>query len=109
MFTQAWLGPVLALTLAIGIGLLIAELLMTPPAGELGELGAYLALSGAATLGGGWLALRFADRALGLSIQAKAFLGAAIGSGVGRGTGATGALGAVFVHPCGRLSRECHR
>ncbi|MCH7953249.1 MAG: HAMP domain-containing histidine kinase [Chloroflexi bacterium] len=82
LFSQAWIGPVLALTLAVGIGLLIAELLMTPPAGELRELGAYLALSGAATLGGGWLALRFADHALGLSIQAKAFLGAVIGGGV---------------------------
>ena len=79
---QAWLGPALALTLAVGVGLLIAELLMTPPAGELRELGAYLALSGAATLGVGWLALRFADRALGLSIQAKAFLGAVTGGGV---------------------------
>lgn len=81
-FSQAWLGPLLALTLAIGVGLLIAELLMTPPSGELRDLGAYLALSGAATLGGGWLALRFADHALGLSIQAKAFLGAVIGGGV---------------------------
>ncbi len=82
LFSQAWLGPLLALTLAIGVGLLIAELLMTPPSGELRDLGAYLALSGAATLGGGWLALRFADHALGLSIQAKAFLGAVIGGGV---------------------------
>lgn len=81
-FAQAWLGAVLALTLAIGVGLLIAELSMTPPAGELRDLGAYLALSGAATLGVGWFALRFADHALGLSIQAKAFLGAVIGAGV---------------------------
>ncbi len=82
LFSQAWIGPVLALPLAIGVGLLIAELLMTPPAGELRELGAYFALSGAATLGGGWLALRFADQTLGLSIQAKAFLGSVIGGGV---------------------------
>ncbi len=82
LLSQAWLGPVLALTLAIGIGLLIAELLMTPPAGELRDLGAYLALSGAATLGAGWLALRLADHAIGLSIKAKAFLGTVIGGGV---------------------------
>ncbi len=81
-FSQGWIGPLLTLTLAIGIGLLIAELLMTPPADELRELGAYFALAGAITLGGGWLALRFADHALGLSIQAKAFLGAVIGGGV---------------------------
>jgi len=82
LFSQAWLGPVLALTLAIGIGLLIAELLMTPPTGELRDLGAYLALSGSATLGAGWLALRLADHAIGLSIKAKAFLGTVIGGGV---------------------------
>jgi signal transduction histidine kinase len=55
---------------------------MTPPAGELRDLAAYLALSGAATLGVGWLALRVADRAVGLTIQTKAFLSSVIGSGV---------------------------
>jgi signal transduction histidine kinase len=55
---------------------------MAPPAGELRDLAAYLALSGAATLGFGWLALRIADRAVGLTIQTKAFLSSVIGSGV---------------------------
>ena len=77
-----WLGAALALTLAIGAGLLLAQLLMAPPAGDLQQLAAYLALSGAATLGLGWLALRAADRGLGLSLRTKAFLGTAIGMGI---------------------------
>ena len=84
-----WLGAALALTLAIGTGLLLAQLLMAPPAGDLRQLAAYLVLSGAATLGLGWLALRIADHRLGLSLKAKAVLGIAIGIGV--------ALANVFV------------
>lgn len=79
---QPWLGPALALTLAIGAGLLLAQLLMSPPAGDLRSLAAYLTLSGVVTLGAGWLALRVADRAVGLAIQTKAFLSVVIGSGV---------------------------
>ncbi len=79
---QPWLGTVLALALAIGVGVILTELLMTPPAGELRDLAAYLALSGGATLGFGWLALRVADRAVGLTIQTKAFLSSVIGGGV---------------------------
>ncbi len=80
--TQPWLGPTLALTLAVGVGLLLAELLMTPPASDLRDLAAYLTLSGVATLGAGWLALRLADRVVGLTIQTKAFLSVVIGNGV---------------------------
>ena len=78
----AWLGGALALTLAIGSGVLLAQLLMSPPAGDLRELAAYLTLSGAATMAAGWLALGIADRAAALSIQTKAFLSSAIGTGV---------------------------
>ena len=60
---QPRLGAALALTLALGAGLLLAELLMAQPAGDLRDLGVYLALSGAITLGVGWLALRAADSA----------------------------------------------
>lgn len=77
-----WLGTALGLTLAIGAGLLLAQLLMSPPAADLRSLAAYLTLSGAATMGLGWLALLLADRVVGLAIQVKAFLGAAIGGGV---------------------------
>ena len=59
LFSQAWIGAVLALTLAIGIGLLIAELLMAPPVGELRDLGIYFALAGAITNNS--IALRIAD------------------------------------------------
>ena len=79
--TQPWLGATLGLSLAIGVGLLLAELLMSPPAGDLRSLAAYLTLSGGVTMAAGWLALRVADR-YGLAIQLKAFLGAVIGSGV---------------------------
>ncbi|MCH8849999.1 MAG: HAMP domain-containing histidine kinase [Chloroflexi bacterium] len=79
---QPWLAAVLGLTLAIGAGLLLAQLLMSPPAGDMRTLAAYLTLSGATTMGFGWLALRLADRAVGLGVRAKTFIGAAIGSGV---------------------------
>lgn len=78
----SWLGAVLALTLAIGAGLLLAQLLMAPPASDMKTMAAYLTLSGAVTMGTGWLALTIADRAVGLAIQTKAFLSAAIGSAV---------------------------
>ncbi|MCH8066319.1 MAG: HAMP domain-containing histidine kinase [Chloroflexi bacterium] len=81
-FGQPWLGAVLALTLAIGAGVLLAQLLMSPPSSDLRTLAAYLTVSGVASLGLGWLALRAADRAVGLTIQAKAFLSSIIGSGV---------------------------
>ncbi|MEX2247556.1 MAG: HAMP domain-containing sensor histidine kinase [Dehalococcoidia bacterium] len=76
------LASALALGLAVGLGLLITELLMAPPAGEMRDLAAYLTFSGAATLGAGWALLRFADRGLRLSIRARTFWGATIGSGV---------------------------
>ncbi|MCI0849548.1 MAG: HAMP domain-containing histidine kinase, partial [Chloroflexi bacterium] len=79
---QPWLAAALGLTLAIGAGLLLAQLLMSPPAGDMRTLAAYLTLSGATTMGFGWLALRLADRAVGLGVRAKTFIGAAIGSGV---------------------------
>ncbi len=78
----AAVGAVLVLTLAIGVGVLLAQLLMSPPAGDLRTLAAYLTVSGAATMSIGWLALRLADRAVGMPIRLKAFVGTAIGSGV---------------------------
>ena len=49
-----WLGAALALTLAIGCGVLLAELLMSPPSSELRELAAYFTVAGAATMAAGW-------------------------------------------------------
>jgi signal transduction histidine kinase len=79
---QSWIGAALALTLAVGAGLVLAQLLMAPPAGEMRDLAAYLALSGVLTLAGGWLAVRALDRWVGLTIRAKTFMAAAIGHGV---------------------------
>jgi signal transduction histidine kinase len=75
-------GAVVVLVAAIVAGVALAELLMSPPAADLRDLAIFLAFSGAVTIGAGWLAFRSADRAIGLSITSKAFLGAAIGSAV---------------------------
>lgn len=77
-----WLGAALGLTLAIGCGVILTQLLMSPPSSELWDMGAYLTLAGAATMGMGWLGLVASDRLLGLSIQAKTFLTSLIASGV---------------------------
>ena len=79
---RSWLGAALALALAITAAVLLCRLLIAPPAGDLRALALYLTLSGTATLAGGGLAMRLADRATGVTIQTKAFLGAVIGSGV---------------------------
>ncbi len=72
----------LALTLAVGVGLLLTKVLMSPPAGELRDMAVYLTLSGAASMGIGWLALQAAARALGLSLRFKAFLSSVLAGGV---------------------------
>lgn len=77
-----WVSIGLGLTLAIGAGLLLAHLLMAPPAGDMSALATYLSLSSAATVGIAWIVLRTADRVIGLTIQAKSFLGSAIASGI---------------------------
>jgi hypothetical protein len=60
----------------------LTQLLLSPPAHDLRTLAGYLTLTGAATMVGGWLALRIGDRAIGFSIRTKAFLSSAIGTGV---------------------------
>jgi two-component system sensor histidine kinase BaeS len=79
---QPLVAAALALTLAIGVGLLLTQLLMAPPADDLKALAGYLSISGAATMAAGWIGLQLADRAVGLPIRAKAFVGTAIGTGV---------------------------
>ena len=72
----------MVLAIAVGAGLLLVQLLMAPPSGELRDLAIYLVLAGTATTAGGWLVLRALDRAVGLSLQVKAFLGATLATGV---------------------------
>ena len=79
---RQWLGAILALTLAIGTGLLLVESLMSPPARDMRQLFYYLTISGVVTMAAGWFAVQVADRAVGLSIQTKAFVGSAISGGV---------------------------
>jgi signal transduction histidine kinase len=79
---ESWLGAALALTLAVGAGVLLTELMMAPPADELRKMALYLTLSGAGTMLLGWAALRFAGDAAPLSIRARAFVSAAVGSAV---------------------------
>ncbi len=75
-------AAILALTLAIGSGILLVELMMSPPGDELTTLAGYLSLSGVATAGVGWFALRGADRLLGLTLRTRAFLSSAIAGAV---------------------------
>lgn len=77
---EQWLAAIIALGLAVGTGLLITELLMAPPSGELRDLAAYLSLAGAATLGAGWIVLRLIDTSSALNIRRKTFVGAAAGN-----------------------------
>lgn len=74
----AGVAPILALVVALAAGLLFVQLLMSPPVAELVKLGAYMTLSGAATMAVGWCALIVADRRLGLTLRDKAFAGSAI-------------------------------
>src|SRR5438093_1401460 len=69
-----WLGAIAGLAVAIGSGLLLAELLMSPPLSELAKLALYFALAGAATLGAAWLILLALERTMALSIRAKALI-----------------------------------
>jgi signal transduction histidine kinase len=75
-------AALLALGLAIGSGLLLVELLMSPPSDEMRTLAAYLTLAGAGSAGLGWIALRIADRQLGLTLRTRAFLSSAIAGSV---------------------------
>jgi signal transduction histidine kinase len=77
-----WLRTTVALLLAVGCGLVLARLLLAPPAGDMRVLAAYLALSGTATVAGGWLAMRAIDRAGGLSIRAQSVFTALTGTAV---------------------------
>lgn len=81
-FSVPWLGAVLALTLAVGAGVLLTQVLMSPPASEIRQLATYFTIAGAATMMLGWLTVRVAERAVGLSLRAKTFLGAVTASGV---------------------------
>lgn len=78
----SWPGALATLLIAIGAALLLARLSFAPPARDLRGLALYLGVTGAVTISGGWLGLRLLDRALGLTIQTKSFLGAMIGYGV---------------------------
>ncbi|MEZ4552819.1 MAG: sensor histidine kinase [Dehalococcoidia bacterium] len=73
----------LALGAAILVGLLVAQLLIQPPAGDLRALALYIALSGAATLLGGAAGVQAADRAGALTLRTKVALGGLIGALVG--------------------------
>lgn len=75
-----WPGALVALAVASLAGLAFAQILMNPPAGDLRSLALYFLISGGVSITLGWWALRATDRAAGLSIQSKAFLGAVIGS-----------------------------
>lgn len=72
-----------ALTAAVAVGITLFVLLMAPARRDLVDLALYLVITGVATLAVGGVALRVSDERLGLSLRAKAFIAAAIGSAVG--------------------------
>ena len=80
--TLPWLPALAALAVAMLVGVLLLQLLIAPPGRELLDFAAYLAVAGGTTMAGGWLVLRLADRVWGLSLLAKAFLGALTGTAV---------------------------
>jgi len=74
--TAPWVGAALTLALAVGAGVLLTELLMSPPGAELRELAAYFAIAGASTMILGWLGVRLVERSVRLTLRVKAFLAA---------------------------------
>jgi signal transduction histidine kinase len=62
------------------VALALAQALMAPPSRDLRALALYLAVSGVTTLAAGWAGLRLADRVVGLTLHARAFLAAITGS-----------------------------
>lgn len=81
-YAESWPGALLLLALAVGSALLLAQLMMAPPAREMRDLGAYLTISGAGSMLLVWLGLRLAGERGGLTLRARTFVGASIGSGV---------------------------
>ncbi|MEX2229788.1 MAG: HAMP domain-containing sensor histidine kinase [Dehalococcoidia bacterium] len=72
-----------ALAAAVAVGVTLFVLLMSPGRRDLADLALYLVITGLATLAAGWAALRTSDARFGLSLRAKAFLAATVGSAVG--------------------------
>ena len=79
-YAESWPGALLALALAVGSALLLAQLMMAPPAREMRDLAVYLTISGAGSMLLVWLGLRLAGDSGGLTLRARTFVGASIGS-----------------------------
>src|SRR2546425_3223029 len=75
-------AAVLALALAVGAGVLLTELTMSPSWAELRKFAIYLALAGVVSAGLGWVALRTADHLLGPGLRGRAFLSSVIAGAV---------------------------
>jgi signal transduction histidine kinase len=71
-----------ALAASVGVGVLLTQLMMSPPGHELRELALYLATAGLATLAAGWLVVQIAARVISLSIRGRMFAAAAAGTGI---------------------------
>ncbi|MBK9547507.1 MAG: hypothetical protein IPO51_17005 [Dehalococcoidia bacterium] len=59
---QWWVASAAVVSLATGVALLLAQVLLHPPAGDLIELGVYLALAGVLAVAGCWAAARWMER-----------------------------------------------
>lgn len=62
------------------IGLLLVQLLMTPPAGEVAEFALYFGVTGGVALVAGWLAIEGLERTRFASLRTKAALSALVAS-----------------------------
>lgn len=68
------------LTVATGVAVLLAYLLLDPPTGDLIDLGLYLAMAGGAAIAGCWAVVRWLERWSALGLLGQAILVALIGS-----------------------------
>ena len=77
---QWWVASAAVVSLATGVALLLAQVLLHPPAGDLIELGVYLALAGVLAVAGCWAAARWMERRSVLGLRGQAILVALLGS-----------------------------
>lgn len=75
-----WLASAIVLAVATGIAVLLADLLLDPPAGELVDLALYLAMAGAMAIVGCWAVLRWLERRSAPGLLGQAILVSLLGS-----------------------------
>lgn len=80
MLRSWWFASAVALTVATGVAVLLAYVLLDPPVDELVELGLYLATAGAIAIAGCWAVVRWLERRSGPGLVGRAVLVSLLGS-----------------------------